>query len=262
MGGANFAGLLDFAVNPGGSHPSNRLNQGRQGFRVHHGMIFPYHNQRILRQPRLFQEFSTLFQGYGSIVSWASDGLCWLQDSGASRSSWRERVVWSFLHGLAGPRPPGREAQPTGGVCMVAMGKLYWVDKQSGFRTMKGEKMKPTLLIASVTVAAILGGLVGAGLVSLWNRGEPPRAEGVIFSVEYQQGTGTGGFTRINTSKAVPGGNGSWNVDAYGKLYRDFLVITFPNKPDLGPEVIPTHRLLSVRFGDGGIKEVPKNQAP
>jgi hypothetical protein len=27
-------------------------------------------------------------------------------------------------------------------------------------------------------------------------------------------------------------------------------------------EIIPTHRLLSIRFGDGGIKEMPKTAAP
>ena len=122
--------------------------------------------------------------------------------------------------------------------------------------------MKPALWIAAVVVAAILGGLVGAGVVFLLAEKEQPRAEGIILRVEYQQGSGTGGFTRLNNSKAVPGGNGSWNVDAYGKLYRDFLVITFPGKQGTGPEVIPTHRLLSVQFGDGGIKEVAKNPAP
>ncbi len=46
-------------------------------------------------------------------------------------------------------------------------------------------------------------------------------AEGVVYSVEYQtEGGRTGGFTRLNEPKAVPGGNGSWNVDAYGKLTR------------------------------------------
>ena len=122
--------------------------------------------------------------------------------------------------------------------------------------------MKPALWIAPVVLAAILSGLLGAGVVFLLSEKEQPRAERIIFAVEYQQGSGTGGFTRLNNSKAVPGGNGSWNVDAYGKLYRDFLVITFPDKRDLGPEVIPTHRLLSVQFGDCGIKEVPKNPAP
>jgi hypothetical protein len=129
--------------------------------------------------------------------------------------------------------------------------------------TLEGKAMKPTLWFASVLVAVILGGVVGAGVVIFMGWQERQRAEGIIYSVEYQQRNGTGGYTRVNNSKALPGGNGSWNVDAYGKLYRDFLVITFPNKQgDTEPEIIPTHRLLSIRFGDGGIKEMPKNAAP
>jgi hypothetical protein len=86
-------------------------------------------------------------------------------------------------------------------------------------------------------------------------------AEGVIFSVEYQmEGGRTGGFTRLNESKAVPGGNGSWNVDAFGRLTREFLIITRPQRSDLGPQVIPAHRLVSIQFGDGGIKQVNENQ--
>ena len=86
-------------------------------------------------------------------------------------------------------------------------------------------------------------------------------AEGVIYSVEYEmEGGRTGGFTRLNNSKAVPGGNGSWNVDARGRLTREFLVITRPQRKDLGPLAIPAHRLVRVQFGDGGIKEVNENQ--
>src|SRR5438876_756739 len=87
-------------------------------------------------------------------------------------------------------------------------------------------------------------------------------AEGVIFSVEYQmEGGRTGGFTRLNNSKAVPGHNGSWNVDAYGKLTRDFLIITRPQSRNMGPELIRVHRLISVQSGDGVIKQVKENQA-
>ena len=86
-------------------------------------------------------------------------------------------------------------------------------------------------------------------------------AEGVILYVEYQMEQGrTGGFTRLNDSKAVPGGNGSWNIDAHGRLTREFLVITRPQRPDLGPQFIPIHRLVSVQFGDGGIKQVNESQ--
>lgn len=120
--------------------------------------------------------------------------------------------------------------------------------------TLEGMAMKPTYWFALIVVAAILGGVVGAGVVFVMGRHEQPLTEGVILSVKYQQGSGTGGFARLNSM-------GSPNVDAYGKLYRDFLVITFPN--GTGPEVIPTHRLLSVRFGDGGysaddLKEMSK----
>jgi hypothetical protein len=87
-------------------------------------------------------------------------------------------------------------------------------------------------------------------------------AEGIIYSVEYQlEGGRTGGLTRANNSKAVPGGNGSWNVDAYGMLTHDFLIIRYAKRPELGPEVIPVHRLISVQFGDGGIRQVSGAEA-
>ncbi len=85
----------------------------------------------------------------------------------------------------------------------------------------------------------------------------PVVAEGVIFSVKYDLGQGqTGGFTRLNIAQAVPGGNGSWNVDARGKLTRDFLIITYSKQTELGPHVIPVHLLHDVQFGDGGIKDM------
>ena len=89
----------------------------------------------------------------------------------------------------------------------------------------------------------------------------PTVAEGVIYYVEYEmEGGQTGGFTRVNNAMAVPGGNGSWNVDAYGRLTPEFLIITRPQQKDLGPKVIPVHRLVAVQFGDGGIKQVNENQ--
>jgi hypothetical protein len=85
-------------------------------------------------------------------------------------------------------------------------------------------------------------------------------SEGIIYHVEYKlENGGTGGFTRVNDSKCVPGGNGSWNVDAYGKLTDNYLIITYPQKKELGPQIIPTNRLISIQFGDGGIKKVEEN---
>jgi hypothetical protein len=126
--------------------------------------------------------------------------------------------------------------------------------------------MKTTHWLALMVVAAILGGAAGAGVVFALDRldqPERPLAEGVIYSIVYQwRDSSPAGFTRKNEPKAVPGGSGSWNVDASGKLYRDFLVITFPDKKDLGPLVIPSHRLVSVQFGDGGIKQMPQTAEP
>ena len=87
-------------------------------------------------------------------------------------------------------------------------------------------------------------------------------AEGAIFSVEFKKdGGGSEGFTRVNNQIMVPGGNGSWNVDAYGRLTRDFLIITRPQERDLGPQVVPIDRLVSIQFGDGGIKQVDENRS-
>jgi hypothetical protein len=82
-------------------------------------------------------------------------------------------------------------------------------------------------------------------------------AEGVICSVYYDIGDGkTGGLTRLNSPEFVPGKNGSWNVDAYGRLYENYLVITQPENTGLGQKIVPAHRLIYVQFGDGGIGQV------
>ncbi|HLH53698.1 MAG TPA: hypothetical protein VKY92_08785 [Verrucomicrobiae bacterium] len=84
--------------------------------------------------------------------------------------------------------------------------------------------------------------------------------KGVILSVSYKDADGkTHGFTRLNQASAVPGGNGSWNVDAYGRLTPHFLIITRPQRRDLGPLVIPVRNLVEVQFGDGGIKNISEN---
>jgi hypothetical protein len=81
--------------------------------------------------------------------------------------------------------------------------------------------------------------------------------EGVIWYVEYELGEGKStGFTRSQHAVNLPGGSGGVNVDAYGELTSQFLVITYPQRKDLGQRIIPVSRLLSIQFGDGGIKEV------
>ena len=118
--------------------------------------------------------------------------------------------------------------------------------------------MKIQLKLLGLTCVAALTGLVGCAPSG---GSSDTVAEGVIYYVEYQmEGGRTGGFTRVNESKAVPGGNGSWNIDAHGRLTREFLIVTRPQRKDMGPLVIPAHRLVTIQFGDGGIKQVNENQ--
>lgn len=114
-------------------------------------------------------------------------------------------------------------------------------------------KSQILFLVALALVGAALSGCVQypAGT------SEKPVEEGVIYAVQYEIGNGrTEGFTRLNDPKAVPGGNGKWNIDARGKLYHDFLMIRFASTPELGYQAIPVQRLLFVQFGHGGIKQV------
>lgn len=116
--------------------------------------------------------------------------------------------------------------------------------------------MKPTVAVAGVIASSIVFLTSCSPRISQ----VATIAEGTILSVEFKKdGGGTKGFTRINNQIMVPGGNGSWNVDAYGRLTRDFLIITRPQQKDLGPQVVPVAQLVSIQFGDGGIKQVDEN---
>ena len=113
----------------------------------------------------------------------------------------------------------------------------------------------------SIILFVFTAGVIVVGGCSRRPAKTHPVAEGIIFSVEYRLEDGkTGGFTRLNSSAAVLGGNGSWNVDAKGVLTRDFLIIKYPQQKELGPRVIPAHRLLDNQFGDGDIKKVGESQ--
>ena len=114
--------------------------------------------------------------------------------------------------------------------------------------------MKAFLWMTSLVVAALLA----AGATCLFMR-EAPIAEGVIHSVEFRRADGSSeGFTRANIPEAVPGRNGHWNVKASGKLYKDYLVIRYTDSKELGPDVVPTSRLVRIQFLAGEPMEVPK----
>ena len=132
----------------------------------------------------------------------------------------------------------------------LTMSKLKWIDMRKHFTH---------LLFAVIVICAVMG--CRRQSTAPQANDTQTIAEGVIYYVEYEmEGGRTGGFTRCNSNKAVPGGNGSWNIDAYGRLTRDYLIITRPQIQNLGPRVIPSHRLLDVQFGDGGIKNIDENK--
>ena len=101
--------------------------------------------------------------------------------------------------------------------------------------------------------------------VSLWldrapvqGAANPPGlTEGIIYSVAFAEPDGkTSGFTRANSPAAVPGRNGTWNENAYGVLYENYLVITFPDKKDFAEYVVPARFVRGVQFGNGGITKM------
>ena len=119
--------------------------------------------------------------------------------------------------------------------------------------------MQTQITTAHYLIAIALFSVVGCNQQSTNPQSTEPHviAEGIIYYLEYKLENGeTGGFTRLNNVKMVPGGNGNWNVDANGRLTQHYLVITYPEKKDLGLRVIPAHRLVDIQFGDGGIKNV------
>ena len=107
----------------------------------------------------------------------------------------------------------------------------------------------------------VLGVPIGCGPASVSGTDSSlgaPLIKGIIMSASWETGGGkTEGITRRGNAVQVPGGSGSWNVDAYGKLYSGFLVVVVnPQNKDATQQVIPIQRLVSVEFGDGGIKTV------
>ena len=126
--------------------------------------------------------------------------------------------------------------------------------------------MRTSTVIVLMVGTGVLGGVVGAVITSKVagtsstakshhgvrvSTSDSPVAEGPIWSAAYDSADDPGniaGFTAVDNPKAVPGGNGSWNDRRYGKLYREFLVVTKPSEKNWGVQVIPVHRIRSIHF--------------
>jgi len=117
----------------------------------------------------------------------------------------------------------------------------------------------------AITLGMLTGALVACefqdSAVQVDELPERTVARGTIWYVEWVQadGKGTEGFVRSTDVGYVPGGNGNPGVDAYGKLTRDYLIIDYAHRDDLGPRVIPAGRLVDIQFyeGDADVENTP-----
>ena len=82
---------------------------------------------------------------------------------------------------------------------------------------------------------------------------QTPICEGVIWTLQWTDQSGNShGMSRASFPESVPGGNGSFNMDLYGRLYNTHLEIVNNQQRDLGPLIIPFDRIDSIQFGEGG----------
>ncbi len=125
--------------------------------------------------------------------------------------------------------------------------------------------MKNAQVPITVIFAIILGFLLGRTTLFPNSPALPQPvllAEGIIWSVEFHGPDGkTNGLARGSDAIMVPGGNGSWNMDIYGRLYETHLEITYLNQPNSGldAKIVPFSQIVRIQFGDGGRKTVSQN---
>lgn len=114
--------------------------------------------------------------------------------------------------------------------------------------------VRPRLAVTPI-LAFGLGALL-ATVVLVFVVGERPMKQGVIFSAQWVDSNGNSeGRSRSRFAAAVPGGTGSWGVKMRGRLYKTHLEINYLDRDGPLSEVIPFDRLVSVQFGDGGLKD-------
>ena len=77
--------------------------------------------------------------------------------------------------------------------------------------------------------------------------------EGPVYTMQWTDGAGkTHGMSRATTAESVPGGNGSWNMNLYARLYSTHAEIVNVDTTDLGPQIVPMDKIDFIRFGEGG----------
>ena len=109
--------------------------------------------------------------------------------------------------------------------------------------------MKRTMI--TMVTAGVTAMLLGAGCSG--KKSPALLQEGVIFTVQWTDGAGKSkGLSRLDSPQTVPSGNGSWNMDLYGRLFSTHLEIVNRQVKGSEPQIIPIQRLDSIQFGAGG----------
>jgi hypothetical protein len=109
--------------------------------------------------------------------------------------------------------------------------------------------MKPRYWISGLVVLVIAGILFAAVKAAPASVDHHLIAKGEVYYASFREPDGkTSGWTSVDSSKAVPGGNGSWNEHRYGELYDNFLVVTKPTEKGWGTLVIPTSQISEIHF--------------
>jgi hypothetical protein len=113
--------------------------------------------------------------------------------------------------------------------------------------------MSPRYWISGGVILAACGVLYAAVGTHAAASGHHMVTRGDVLYASFRGPDGkTSGWTSINNSQAVPGGNGSWNEHRYAELYDNFVVITKPTEKDWGTLVIPTSQLVEIQFSGQG----------
>ncbi len=117
--------------------------------------------------------------------------------------------------------------------------------------------MKNTQIVIIIVIAFLVGVMIGNIPV---NNSKTPLQEGIIYDVSWLESDGSiHGLTRVDNARAIPGGNGSYNMDLYGRLFENHLEIINLRQKNQVSRIIPFRIIQSIRFGKGVIKKVREN---
>ncbi len=114
---------------------------------------------------------------------------------------------------------------------------------------------KSIWVIAGTLAAAFVGGIAGGQVPNLNNRTkvggvERPIVEGPIVSLVYVGANGQFIGAPVDLNAALGVNPNDDAADRYGRLFRDYLVVSNPRQRDAGVRVVPSNRIVQLTFAD------------